>query len=120
MMVEGHSELIGKKIIIYKGEGKMTMVFGGRYEVWSDGLRVGRLICKTNDINEAIEQKGNNQGSFLIDTENVNYQAVVVNKDGKLRSHEKVIIVELKDGNLAIVEDLAGNLHRTNLDNLRL
>lgn len=80
-----------------------------RYEVWTEGVREGRLLDATNDLNRAVEVKGNNNGSVLVDTENVNMYGAVKKAVGTLKSHERVIVCELKDGNMALVEDMQGS-----------
>jgi hypothetical protein len=41
------------------------MEWDGRFEVYT---KEGELLAKTNDPNYAIEVKGNNQDSYIVDT----------------------------------------------------
>lgn len=90
------------------------------YEVWTEGIRKGKLIIKTDIFQDAFEHYGNNHGSVLFDIEAVNKPAAVVNATSTLRSNERVMVLKLQDGGiLAMVEDMAGDVHKVELSNLR-
>lgn len=91
-----------------------------KYEVWTNGIREGELLIATDDINKAADTKGNNTGSFFVNTDDVGVKGAVIKATETLKSQERVIVIQLKDGNKAIVEDLTGALHTVDFNNIRL